>query len=332
MAKFLTGEPLSEKIRDVLQGEEVRCAVAFWGAGAVEELFGEEVLNRDDVWIVCDISMGGTNPDTLRNLGAPENESLGHIEGLHAKLYHSSAGMVVGSANASSNGIGFMGKAAGLTESGVFVGPDKSSWNAAKTWFDDEVWFNAEDLDNAALERAQTHWENRANAAKRAYPPAWGQRPSFLEVLRHEPALFGDIEFVFTTEPFSAEEKDENIKAAIEGGEDEVRATGAVQFGCFGKEVVNDWPLRFIEFSRRWGKISVNFYTRGFMSEGIHFANKSSLIGPDFADIRKQMVFRAERVEEAINGGGELFGKIFEEDEPIIWSASDLNNTLFHHG
>lgn len=169
MAEFLYGEALSERIRDVVRGKNLRCAVAFWGAGAVEELFGNEILDREDVWIVCDISMGGTNPDTLCALGAPNNENLGHIEGLHAKLYHSDAGMVVGSANASRNGIGFMNNAAGLVESGMFIKSGTKTWKAARTWFEEDVWSQSTEIDEPTLMTAQITWRNRYFANNR--PP-----------------------------------------------------------------------------------------------------------------------------------------------------------------
>lgn len=167
MAEFLVGEELSEKIREVVQGRDVRCAVAFWGAGAVQDLFGTETLDRQDVRIICDISMGGTNPSTLRNLRAPNNEKLHHIEGLHAKLYLSDCGMVVGSANASNNAIGFMSEVAQLKEAGVFIGADAQAYRTAKSWFD-ENFRSSGIVDTVALARGQMLWGNRYFANNRA--------------------------------------------------------------------------------------------------------------------------------------------------------------------
>ena len=62
-----------------------RCAVAFWGSGAVEQLFGSWL--HEAAQIRRDIPMGATNPDELRNLGAPSNPCLKHLERLHGKVY-----------------------------------------------------------------------------------------------------------------------------------------------------------------------------------------------------------------------------------------------------
>lgn len=51
--------------------------------------------------------MQATTQAALIALGAPHNERLLHLDGLHAKVYLSRRGAVVCSANASSNGIGF---------------------------------------------------------------------------------------------------------------------------------------------------------------------------------------------------------------------------------
>ena len=67
-----------------------RCAVAFWGSGAVEQLFGSWL--HEAAQIRRDIPMGATNPDELRNLGAPSNPCLKHLERLHGKVYISERG------------------------------------------------------------------------------------------------------------------------------------------------------------------------------------------------------------------------------------------------
>jgi hypothetical protein len=95
MAEFLTGTDLSAKIRDLLSGTNLRCAVAFWGDGAAKLLCTCSAENSKDAKIVCDLSMGGTYPPELKKLGAPHNNKLRFLNGLHAKVYISDAGLLL---------------------------------------------------------------------------------------------------------------------------------------------------------------------------------------------------------------------------------------------
>ncbi|MDE2116075.1 MAG: phospholipase D family protein, partial [Hyphomicrobiales bacterium] len=101
MADFLAETFLSEKIRDLLSGGNIRCAVAFWGEGANKLLLERSGKFSTDARIVCDVSMGSTSPNELEALRAPNNPNLRYLNGLHAKVYISDKGSVVTSANMS---------------------------------------------------------------------------------------------------------------------------------------------------------------------------------------------------------------------------------------
>ena len=133
MAGFLTGAELAEAIRDVLSGADVRCAVAYWGGG-IEKAFPTSD-GPPAARIICDVTRGGTSPKALVTMGAPRNKDLRHVPDLHAKVYISDLGAVVGSANASDNGIGF-NAAPGLIEAGVLLRPDEESFAEAAEWFE----------------------------------------------------------------------------------------------------------------------------------------------------------------------------------------------------
>lgn len=179
MSEFLVGDELSAKIREVVQGENVRCAVAFWGRGAVEELFGANFRKLEDVHIVCDLSMGGTNPETLRALGAPKNPNLRVRNGLHAKVFLSSKGAIVGSANASNNGIGFMGGEAHLLEAGAYFSANSDTCGEIEKWLEKlSTEKMSEPLDNQALKSAQDAWSKRCHSSNQLRP---GQQISFLD-------------------------------------------------------------------------------------------------------------------------------------------------------
>ncbi len=160
----MAGDDLSRKIREVVEGKDARCAVAFWGRGAVQELFGTEVLEREDVHVVCDLSMGGTNPTTLRALGAPDNPQIRFLDGLHAKVFLSESGAVVGSANASNNGIGFMGGNAQLREAGTYFSRESDAWRTIRDWFVGLSESESGQVDAEALNAAQLAWNCRRGA------------------------------------------------------------------------------------------------------------------------------------------------------------------------
>lgn len=160
MSEFLVGEELSDRIRDVVGGNGVKCAVAFWSDNRFE-IATEQV--RD--WkIICDLSMGATSPDELRRFGAPENENLRYFTGLHSKVYISDRGVVVGSANASARALGLDGRPAFLLEAGTFHAKDTDVWKVASDWFM-SVFGKSSQVDEDALEDADRRYRHPAIAA-----------------------------------------------------------------------------------------------------------------------------------------------------------------------
>lgn len=88
MAKFLTGKDLSETIKAVCKGKNVCCAVAFWGDGAKKSLFGRGTERSRKARIICDLTMGGTNPEELEKFGAPRSGKVRHLRGVHTKIFY----------------------------------------------------------------------------------------------------------------------------------------------------------------------------------------------------------------------------------------------------
>jgi len=328
MAEFLHGDALSRKIKEVVAGDNLFCAVAFWGDGAVKELFGKPRLMRKDVQIVCDLSMGATSPRTLKKLGAPNNQNLRHYPGLHAKVYRSDVGMVVGSANASNNGIGFMGEGAGLLESGVFLKPKSATWNQALEWFEEVLSpRKTKQIDIDALELCRTRWCARKRAAKRENPPQRKNKPSFLKALRDDPWLFGDICFVITDHSFSKAEQRDHIDAALEEEPEQVGLQDRVHFSAFGTKKTADWPLRFINLHIPKDHLGVHFRTSGDMIDEIHFARRSAISSPHFNDIYVHMKKALDHnvLAQCLN----RLKEIRDDDDARIWTAKDLSERLF---
>jgi hypothetical protein len=235
MQSFLDDRQLAPAIKHVLQGSAVRCAVAFWGNGAAGALFDERGL-PEDAKIICEIGMGCSNPDELTKLGAPNNPKLKFMAGLHAKVYISSKGLVVGSANASDNGIGFF-KSAKLIEAGTFHEPESETYKQGAEWFE-RTFQGCKQIDTEALERAGRLW--RARPPSRRAPESHEQDPaSLLDAVVTDPQRFRGVGFVFTFGRATKEQRDEAAKAIIsEDGKSSAPLLSKEQ-----KKAIRSWPL-----------------------------------------------------------------------------------------
>ncbi|MBP8232104.1 MAG: phospholipase D family protein [Rhizorhabdus sp.] len=100
-ATFVAGTDLTSATMYILGGARLRCAVAYWGAGA-ERRFDPATLHGAK--LICNLG-GATDPDTIRKLMAT-GAQVRMDRNLHAKVYISDRGAVISSANQSANGLG----------------------------------------------------------------------------------------------------------------------------------------------------------------------------------------------------------------------------------
>ncbi|WIY23607.1 phospholipase D family protein [Parasedimentitalea psychrophila] len=253
MGEFLSGDALSKKIQEVCKGDNVRIAAAFWGIGAVDTLFDGELPKGAK--IICDISMGGTNPAELKKMRAPDNPKLRFLDGLHAKVYLSDKGCVVGSANASNNGVGFGGNPSNI-EAGVFSDPETLMWKDTNIWMKSQ-WNFATELDEQALTRAELKWEKRSKANWNGIPPKSGgdNKSPFFQSLLADPESSGEWGFVFSHgDHWSIEdwESSEDEERTEQQKEDVSKNWNDRDFLYgFSKEQLDDFPEFFVQFY--WG-------------------------------------------------------------------------------
>jgi len=297
-AKFLSEKLLTPEIASVLGGRKVRCAVAYWGIGAMEHLFAPAGLPVD-AEIACDLLSGSTNPAELVKMGAPGNPNIKHVEDFHAKVYISDRGAVICSANASQNGIGF-GQSAALVEAGIFVRPDTDAYADASAWFE-RIWGSANAVDQNALEKATTAWNNRFRGKrtrlKLAVSPG---APSLLSAVTDDEASFEDIGFVFTTDAADLGERDAAVDALER--DDNAREHGLISpeerlklrnwnqddlYTGWSKQDIGVWPLHFVGIHRYRGKLTYSFYKRAQVtsitptdeSRGVVFGDRLEWLG-----------------------------------------------------
>lgn len=139
---------------------------------------------------------------------------------MHAKLYISTQGAIVGSANASINGVGLVGRAAANLEAGVFFAPGTRGCQQATTFFS-ELWDRpAPALDRWQLDRAPDY----AREPGGHIGPEGLAQKSVLGLVRSYPELFSDTLFFAEYESLTTEEE------IIERGHyDEAQAGAAFQ-------------------------------------------------------------------------------------------------------
>jgi len=261
MAEFLTGDQVGKHIRRILAEPRARCAVAFWGAGAVADLFPNGARPKDAL-VICDISMGATSADELCKLGAPDDIAIRYQRNFHAKVYLSEAGAVVGSANASSNGIGFGGEAAGLVEAATFHAADSAIWRQVSDWFDRQ-YAAAAVVDEAALDLAKQLFR----PGRRVDPPREG---SLLELALSLPSLFAGIGFVFSSDLATpAQQAKARASAARKAPRSRAKELRDWPEGKiyveWESEVVDAWPGLFFSFVKLEGRrLQVNGHLNHF--------------------------------------------------------------------
>lgn len=162
---------------------EARLAVAFWGAGAADSL----QLDRPglDVSILCNLDSGACNPAEVSTLLDFCNAGkLKSLPRLHAKVYWTPQGAVVGSSNASTNGLVEEGaKSAGLSEANILI-RDPSTLSTIKRWFESQ-WEDEASyvIGKSDINAAAEIWARR----KRAAPSTHRVTRDLLKAYRYAP-------------------------------------------------------------------------------------------------------------------------------------------------
>lgn len=156
---LLLENKLSAAIKNLLQSEtRLHISVAFIGNGA-SQLIGQQAKQ---VKIICNLTMGGTNPKEVANLiGRFGNDNVKQIDNLHAKLYIGTEYAIVGSANMSTNGLGIQPTA--LREAGYKFKIDHQNEKDTADWFD-TLWNEAKGITEKNLKDAEDKWNSRDRA------------------------------------------------------------------------------------------------------------------------------------------------------------------------
>ncbi|MEO9228143.1 MAG: phospholipase D family protein [Devosia sp.] len=183
------------------QGGRLDIAVAFWGLGAAEEL---GLTTTRDVRVLLDLSAGASNPKEVQTLLELRPEHVRAVHRLHAKTYISDAGVIVGSANASADGLSMLGTEMTRWHELAMLADDATSVRMAREWFE-RLWASSEFITPAMIKAAKAAWKERQS--NRAFASRPGQ--FILDAALANPADFADREIyvVITTQGLSAKGK-----------------------------------------------------------------------------------------------------------------------------
>ncbi|WP_457578814.1 hypothetical protein [Ensifer adhaerens] len=177
--KFLTEEAAPFVIGEMLKAAPLaKLAVAFWGADAVERLG----IGRDSskTKIICNLESGACNPFEIRKLRAmaPRVEVLTNAR-LHAKVYWTANSAVVGSSNASTNGLAVEGRVLESWAEGNVLVNDSSVLAEMSSWFD-QLFEDSLEITEPDLLKAEEIWRKRRLVS----PPGVSVKKGLLETFR----------------------------------------------------------------------------------------------------------------------------------------------------
>lgn len=157
--QFLTESTvLREASSAISQANQAKLAVAFWGDGSIERLG----LQRDglNIAVLCNLESGACNPAVIRRLLALAPGRVRSNPRLHSKVYLTNNCAIVGSSNASSNGLAVEGEElCGWIEANVLL-TQKAQLSEIEGWFD-ELFKSSTDITDPMLTQSETIWESR---------------------------------------------------------------------------------------------------------------------------------------------------------------------------
>jgi hypothetical protein len=188
MTEFLTEHKIMERIGTMLSvAERADLAVAYWGQDATNKL---KLSNAEKpIRILCDLWSGACNPVEIKKLLGHSHVAVKTLNDLHAKVYWTPTCAVVGSANASANGMSWENdETAGLIEAALLT-EEKILLDAILKWFEDR-WEEAEEVDSRLLERVRPIWW-KARRGRRPPTPTQGQ--TILTVFDDNPGWFKEL-------------------------------------------------------------------------------------------------------------------------------------------
>ena len=173
---FLTGVDIQTQVRTITsRSGEVMAAVAYWGIGAAERtgLSGHE--DPASVRIICDLLSGACNPKEIQAL-QERGFSVKTLDRLHAKVWIGGDDVIVGSANASQNGLlGEGEQAADANVEAAVMSHDPAFARRLAAWFEIQ-WDASTEIEKRHLVRARQIWKRHRRSGGRGFTSTLGEK------------------------------------------------------------------------------------------------------------------------------------------------------------
>ena len=248
--RFLTGSKIQTHVKKIARRTDaLMAAVAYWGTGAAERTGLTRSKKPENVRVICDLLSGACNPaeiERLMQLGL----GVKTLDRLHAKVWISRDHVIVGSANASRNGLpGEDESSANANIEAAVLSKDPSLSRKMTNWFEKQ-WRLATTVDDDHLAMARQLWERRRRSAGRAFTstviqkirnPGPSDRFSQLRLIAYPEGSFSDEAEQFLRNEGRRHYSDEEWQAH---GDD---------WPCY------EWPLTVREWTPPPGTVLMDF-------------------------------------------------------------------------
>ncbi|WP_165504938.1 phospholipase D family protein [Rhizobium leguminosarum] len=317
---FLNERDGLRTIREMLgKTDAATIVVAFWGAGAIDSLGLRK--QWQSLRVVCNLDSGACNPSEIEEImGLGANVEVRSDPRLHGKVYLTAAQVVLGSSNASSNGLVVEGPAiSGWAEANITT-TDSGLLAQLRTWCD-ERFLTADAITPEKIELAHVAWKARRAAS----PAAGGLSTDLLSSVRSQPdhPAFARIKVVQWARTVSSHAERVH-KQAIE---EDQSLTGTDIYEGWGNAMrVGDWLVDF-DVSGQQASFTGYWHVAHRDNENdLTFVRKRTSVEiPTIGKLKISNLDRA-RLEKMI---GTIPGKLLgpaEKITPIAQVVSSLDN------
>ena len=168
--RFLAGREIQTQVRKIgSRTGEVMAAVAYWGQGGAARTGLAEHGSPASVRIICDLLSGACNPNEIEVLKKKLGFRVKMLDGLHAKVWIGGDDVIVGSANASQNGLLDEGeRAADANVEAAVLLHDPTLAREIVAWFEQQ-WCASDEIDDWHLDKARQTWKRRQRSGGRGF-------------------------------------------------------------------------------------------------------------------------------------------------------------------
>jgi hypothetical protein len=231
--EFLDETRTRKEIRLGIQtSQRADLAVAFWGDGAIEEL--DLTKHAGKLRIICNLETGGTNPKVVEQLIEIQDQRGSSLkvrqnDRLHAKVYLFDDFAIVGSSNASTNGLAFEGSELTHWLEANILTRDPTVLASLRLWMNG---LGRRKVTSGDLARAKAAWKKRRSILRLPRD----ESSTILEALRFEPGSLTNL-------PIFVAIYDEDL--SLEGASQQ-------------KRLQEEWGTLQVELFEDWAKLPAN--------------------------------------------------------------------------